>query len=31
VTFVGIWIFLYSRKRRDQVEQAKYTMLDDDG
>jgi cbb3-type cytochrome oxidase subunit 3 len=31
VTFVGIWIFLYSRKRRDSVEQAKYKMLDDDG
>ncbi len=31
VTFVGIWIFLYSRKRRDSGEQAKYRMLDDDG
>jgi LPXTG-motif cell wall-anchored protein len=31
VTLVGIWIFLYSRKRRDQMEQAKYKMLDDDG
>jgi cbb3-type cytochrome oxidase subunit 3 len=31
VSFVGIWIFLYSRKRRDSVEQAKYKMLDDDG
>jgi cbb3-type cytochrome oxidase subunit 3 len=31
VTLVGIWIFLYSRKRRDQVEQAKYKMFDDDG
>lgn len=30
VTFVGIWIFLYSRKRRDHGEQAKYKMLDDD-
>jgi cbb3-type cytochrome oxidase subunit 3 len=30
VIFVGIWVFLYSRRRRDQVEQAKYTMLDDD-
>jgi cbb3-type cytochrome oxidase subunit 3 len=30
-TLVGIWIFLYSRKRRDDVEQAKYKMLDDDG
>lgn len=30
-TLAGIWIFLYSRKRRDQVEQAKYKMLDDDG
>lgn len=27
---VGIWAFLYSRKRRDDVEQAKYKMLDDD-
>ncbi len=25
-----IWAFLYSRKRRDQGEQAKYKMLDDD-
>lgn len=31
VALVGIWIFLYSRKRRDEVEQAKYKMLDDDG
>jgi cbb3-type cytochrome oxidase subunit 3 len=31
VTLVGIWIFLYSRKRRDDVEQVKYKMLDDDG
>ena len=31
VTLAGIWIFLYSRKRRDDVEQAKYKMLDDDG
>ncbi|MBK9519989.1 MAG: cbb3-type cytochrome c oxidase subunit 3 [Anaeromyxobacter sp.] len=31
VVLVGIWIFLYSRKRRDQGEQAKYKMLDDDG
>jgi cbb3-type cytochrome oxidase subunit 3 len=30
VTLVGIWAFLYSRKRRDDVEQAKYKMLDDD-
>lgn len=30
VSLVGIWIFLYSRKRRDHVEQAKYKMLDDD-
>lgn len=29
-TLVGISIFLYSRKRRDQGEQAKYKMLDDD-
>jgi LPXTG-motif cell wall-anchored protein len=28
---VGIWVFLYSRRRREHVEQAKYTMLDDDG
>ena len=27
---VGIWAFLYSRKRRDTGEQAKYKMLDDD-
>jgi LPXTG-motif cell wall-anchored protein len=27
---IGIWAFLYSRKRRDTVEQAKYKMLDDD-
>ncbi len=26
----GIWIFLYSRKRRDDGEKAKYKMLDDD-
>ena len=31
VTLVGIWIFLYSRKRRDDVERANYKMLDDDG
>jgi cbb3-type cytochrome oxidase subunit 3 len=31
VTLVGIWFFLYSRKRRDDVERAKYKMLDDDG
>ena len=31
VAFVGIWASLYSRKRRDHVEQAKYKMLDDDG
>ena len=30
VAFVGIWIFLYSRRRRDSGEQAKYKMLDDD-
>ena len=30
VAFVGIWAYLYSRKRRDHVEQAKYKMLDDD-
>jgi LPXTG-motif cell wall-anchored protein len=28
---VGIWLVLYSRKRRDAGEQAKYKMLDDDG
>ncbi len=27
---VGIWAFLYSRKRRDDVEQAKYKMLEDE-
>ncbi len=31
VALVGIWVFLYSRKRRERVEQAKYKMLDDDG
>jgi LPXTG-motif cell wall-anchored protein len=31
VALVGIWIFLYSRKRRDDGEKAKYKMLDDDG
>jgi len=31
VALVGIWTFLYSRKRRDSVEKAKYKMLDDDG
>jgi LPXTG-motif cell wall-anchored protein len=30
VALVGIWSFLYSRKRRDAGEQAKYKMLDDD-
>jgi LPXTG-motif cell wall-anchored protein len=30
VALVGIWIFLYSRRRRDSGEQAKYKMLDDD-
>jgi cbb3-type cytochrome oxidase subunit 3 len=29
-TLVGIWVFLYSRRRRDTGEQAKYKMLDDD-
>jgi len=28
---IGIWAFLYSRKRRDSGERAKYKMLDDDG
>jgi cbb3-type cytochrome oxidase subunit 3 len=28
---IGIWIFLYSRKRRETGEQAKYKMFDDDG
>ena len=28
---IGIWVFLYSRKRRDSGERAKYKMLDDDG
>lgn len=27
---LGIWAFLYSRKRRDDVEQAKYKMLEDE-
>ena len=27
---VGIWIVLYSRKRRDKGEEPKYKMLDDD-
>jgi LPXTG-motif cell wall-anchored protein len=27
---VGIWIFLYARKRRESGEQVKYKMLDDD-
>jgi len=27
---IGIWAFLYSRKRRDSGERAKYKMLDDD-
>jgi len=31
VALIGVWAFLYSRKRRDRVEQAKYKMLDDDG
>jgi len=31
VALLGIWIFLYSRKRRDDGEQVKYKMLDDDG
>lgn len=30
-TLVGIGAYLYSRKRRDEVEQAKYKMMDDDG
>ena len=30
VALIGIWIFLYSRRRRDSGEQAKYKMLDDD-
>jgi cbb3-type cytochrome oxidase subunit 3 len=30
VALVGIWITLYSRKRRDAGEKAKYKMLDDD-
>jgi LPXTG-motif cell wall-anchored protein len=28
---VAIWAFLYSRKRRESGEQAKYKMMDDDG
>jgi cbb3-type cytochrome oxidase subunit 3 len=31
VTLIGIWIFLYSRQRRDDGERVKYKMLDDDG
>ena len=31
VALVGIGITLYSRKRRDTGEKAKYKMLDDDG
>ncbi len=27
---VGIWIFLYARKRRESGEQVKYKMLDDE-
>jgi cbb3-type cytochrome oxidase subunit 3 len=30
VCLVGVWIFLYSKKRHDTVERAKYKMLDDD-
>ena len=30
VALVVIWGFLYSRRRRDSVERAKYKMLDDD-
>lgn len=30
VTLAGIWIFLFSRRRRDHVEQAKHKMLDED-
>ncbi len=30
VLFVAIIAFYYSGKRRDSVEEAKYTMLDDD-
>jgi cbb3-type cytochrome oxidase subunit 3 len=30
VALLGIWIALYSRRRRDSGEQAKYKMLDDD-
>jgi len=30
VALLGIWITLYSRRRRDSGEQAKYKMLDDD-
>jgi hypothetical protein len=29
-TLAGIGVFLYSRKRRDEGEKAKYKMLDDD-
>ncbi len=27
---LGIWVFYYRRHRRDRVERAKYTMLEDD-
>ena len=30
LALVGITAYYYSRKRRAQVEQAKYAMLDDD-
>lgn len=30
VLFAAIIVFYYSGKRRDSVEKAKYTMLDDD-
>ena len=30
LALVGIWVVLYSRKRRDKGEEAKYKMLDDD-
>nr|MBF0221645.1 cbb3-type cytochrome c oxidase subunit 3 [Desulfobulbaceae bacterium] len=30
VVFVAIIIYFYSPKRKDEVEEAKYTMLDDD-
>ncbi len=27
---IGVWAYLYARRRRDSVEAPKYKMLDDD-